>query len=172
MGTNEGTTANSAALAGIEEVQPVSGPTVAELQEVIRKMELEKAMLKKAAEDRQLKDEHAKSANESRSSTLERFAILIEEARDPNEVDPVPVGCNGRLYQIKRGKVVEVPLEVIDVLNHAVENKSIPKQDAHGNPAGYDVRPARRFPFQNYGKTVDAKGTRTNLQLPTFEEVV
>lgn len=168
MGANEGT-ANAAALAGIVEA---SEPTVAELQEVIRKMELEKKALKQAAEDRQLKDEHAKSANESRSSTKERFAILIEEARDPNEVDPVPVGCNGRLYQIKRGKIVEVPLEVIDVLNHAVENKSIPKQDANGNPVGYDVRPARRFPFQNYGKTVDAAGARTNLQLPTFEEVV
>jgi len=172
MGTNEGTTANAAALAGIEDVQPVNGPTVAELQEVIRKMEVEKQALKQAAADRQLKDEHAKAANESRSSTKERFAILIDEARDPNEVDPVPVGCNGRLYQIKRGKVVEVPIEVIDNLNHAVEDKSIPKQDAQGNPAGYDVRKARRFPFQNYGKTVDAAGQRTNLQLPEFTETL
>lgn len=171
MQTNEGKSANAAALAGIDEALPVNGPTVAELQEVIRKMEVEKAALKQAAADRQLKDEHVNAANESRSSTKERFAILIDEARDPNEVDPVPVGCNGRMYQIKRGKIVEVPLEVIDVLNHAVENKSIPKQDAAGNPAGYDVRPARRFPFQNYGKTVDAAGVRTNLQLPTFEEV-
>ncbi len=81
------------------------------------------------------------------------------------------MGCNGRLYQIKRGQIVEVPMEVIDVLNHAVENKSIPKQDAQGNPAGYDVRAARRFPFQNYGKTVDAVGQRTNLQLPVFDVV-
>jgi hypothetical protein len=162
-------TVNQGALAGIEEISPANEPTIAELQAVIRRLELEKLAMKKAAVDRQLIDQHVKAANESRASTQERFAIMIDEARDTQEVDPVPVGCNGRLYQIKRGKIVEVPIEVIDNLNHAVEDKAVVKTDAQGNPAGYDVRKARRFPFQNYGKTVDAAGARTNLQLPVLD---
>ena len=60
----------------------------------------------------------------------------------------------------------EGPTGIVGVLNTAVEDKSNPKTDAQGNPAGFDVRKARRFPFQNYGKTVDAEGKRTGLKLP------
>lgn len=171
METNNVNTFNQGAAAGIAELLPVNEPTIAELQATIRRLELEKTAMKQAQETKQLIDQHTKSANESRTATKERFAILLDEGRDANEVDPVPVGVNGRLYQIKRGKIVEVPYEVIDVLNHAIEDRAIPKVDAQGNPFGYDVRKARRFPFQNYGKTVDANGARTNLQLPTFDAV-
>jgi hypothetical protein len=124
------------------------------------------------AKAKQLLDQHGNAANESRASSKERFAIIIDEGRTEHDIDPVPVSPNGRMYQIKRGQVVEVPFEVIDVLNHAVEDRAVPKTDAQGQPAGFDVRKARRFPFQNYGKTVDANGDRTGLKLPEMEAAV
>jgi hypothetical protein len=92
---------------------------------------------------------------------------MLDEARDQNEVDPVPVGVNGRLYQLRRGVVLNVPKEVVDVLKNAVEDRAIPKKDAAGNPTGFDLRKARRFPFQDFGLVVDAKGNKVdNPRLP------
>ena len=68
---------------------------------------------------------------------------------------------NGRAYQIERGKRVEVPFEVVHVLENAVINKTIPVEDERtGLPNGHIVRPMRRFPFQNLGKVIDANGNR------------
>lgn len=150
--------ANAKALSGTESAE--------DLQVKLAASEAENKALKLAAEARQLVDQHATTANESHASSKERFAIIIDEGRSEFDIDPVPVGVNGRYYQIKRGQLVEVPIEVVGVLNTAVEDKSIPKTDSQGNPAGFDVRKARRFPFQNYGKTVDAEGKRTGLKVP------
>jgi hypothetical protein len=78
------------------------------------------------------------------------------------------------MYQIKRGKVVEVPEEVVDVLRNAVEERPIIKLDTFGNPAGYEGwRKARRFPFQIFGKTVDEAGARVEPQpnIPVTETI-
>lgn len=161
--------ANASAIAGIQTEE--NQPTVAELQARIRALENEK----KDRDAAQLIDQHRTSANESRSKDKERFAILIDEAREQGEIDPVPVSINGRMYQIKRGKVVEVPEEVIDVLRNAIEERPIVRLDANGNPNGYEGwRKARRFPFQNFGKTVDATGERTNPQpnIPVTETML
>lgn len=162
---NSATQANQAATAGISE-SPEE-----ELQRLRAKLletETANAELRRINAEKQLVDQHKNTANESHASGKERFAIAIDEARNDNEIDPVQVQINGRLYLIKRGNIVEVPMEVIGVLNTAVEDRAIPKVDAQGNPNGYDVRRARRFPFQNFGKTVNADGTRTDLQLPAL----
>jgi hypothetical protein len=100
-------------------------------------------------------------ATASSASTKERYAIIVEEGGEANAIKRVPVQVNGRAYLIERGKRVEVPPEVVHVLENAVVDKSIPVEDERtGLPNGIVVRPTRRFPFQNLGKVVDADGNR------------
>lgn len=100
-------------------------------------------------------------ATASSASTKERYAIIIEEGAEANAIKRVPVQVNGRAYLIERGKRVEVPPEVVHVLENAVVDKSISVDDERtGLPNGIVVRPTRRFPFQNLGKVVDADGNR------------
>lgn len=130
-----------------------------------------KAQLAKHKET-QLADHHNRpgTANESHPSSKVRYAIMIEEGRDDNDMNPVYVGVNGRGYSIKRGQIVEVPKEVLSVLDTAVESRSTPRTDANGIIAGFNTREARRFPYRNYGKIVDENGERTNVVLPEANE--
>lgn len=182
----ESTTKNAAAMGGIDltentgaEAQNIEAivaavraeltkehdATVAELKAKLAVVEKEKA----DALAKQMADNHAAGANESHSSTKERWSISIDESPDENAVDPVFVQINGRGYSMKRGRVVEVPKEVLGVLDCAVENKSIPRSTPAGLPNGYTVRRARRFPYQNFGKCIDAKGGRLEVSLPKEE---
>jgi hypothetical protein len=184
---------NSAALAGLEGVEvpdhvksgkseeervralaaqlaaSQTAAVLAEVEDLKRKLAASTAAneeMTKVNAQKQLADHHRNAANESHASSKARYAIILDEARDPNEVDPVPVGVNGRMYQLKRGQLVEVPIEVVDVLKNAIENRSSTKLDAQGNPAGLTIRQARRFPFQNYGMIVNEAGERQNIALP------
>lgn len=102
----------------------------------------------------------ADESNMSEASGKERFGIIIDEGLEQQALTEVPVGVNGRVYQIVRGMYVEVPKEVISVLNDAVEAKAVSSFDANGMPAGITMRNMRRFPFQNYGMAIDADGNR------------
>ena len=146
-------------------------PAIAQLQARLAASELENSELRRKASEKQLVDQHLQSANESHASSKERFAIVIDEARDANEIDPVYVGANGRGYHIKRGQVVKVPREVVSVLTDAVEDRAVPRFDARGNPTGLDVRRARRFPFTNLGLAIDAAGNATSLVIPEVNPV-
>jgi len=152
------TEVNAAATGGILETET--------LEEKVLRLERENAE-HRARAAAQLEDRHTAPgvANESRSSANERFAIIVEEGRDENDMNPIFVGVNGRGYSIRRGEVVEVPGEVLGVLNDAVEVRSTP-YSKDGVPAGMTTRAARRFPYRNYGKVVDSAGNRTNLVLP------
>lgn len=116
----------------------------------------------------QLEDRHAKpgTANESNASSIERWAIVVEEGRDENEINPVYIGVNGRGYSMKRGEVVEVPREVLSVLDTAVELRATPVADTNGVASGFKTREARRFPYRNLGKIVDSNGQRLKVNLP------
>lgn len=131
----------------------------------IRALEADNAALRAAP----VADEHPMEvgvATASGSATKERYAILIEEGTEANSIQSVPVQVNGRAYLIKRGTVVEVPPEVIGVLENAVVNKTIAVEDERtGLPNGHIVRPMRRFPFQNLGKVVDANGNRLDTKI-------
>lgn len=107
------------------------------------------------------------TANESRASTKERWRIIIDEAQDPQELTRVFVGCNGRGYWLQRGVPVDVPPEVIEILDHAVINRAIPIIDERtGLPNGVETREAKRFPFRVLGKVVDKFGRPVNLETP------
>jgi len=107
-------------------------------------------------------------ANASRASSKERWAIIVDEGNDATELSFVPVGVNGRVYQITRGRVVEVPLEVLGVLDHAILDKAITTVDsATGMPNGSVTRKVRRFPYQKLGKAIDSDGKRVQ----TFEDL-
>lgn len=180
---------NAAALGGIDLNEPKAAPAAAfpnataevPLEEMIRRqvaaaisvspevLEL-KAKLKAAEEaleaeraKKQLVDNHNKIgvANESRASTQERWGITLDAARDKNEIDPVPAQPNGRMYQLKRGQYIEVPREVIGVLNDAVQTITTTVFDERtGVAIGANNQSARRFPYRMHGKAVDATGKR------------
>jgi hypothetical protein len=123
--------------------------------------ELEQANQAQRAAADGVEEKEVGVATASSASTKERYAIIVEEGGEANAIKRVPVQVNGRAYLIERGKRVEVPPEVVHVLENAVVDKSIPVEDERtGLPNGIVVRPTRRFPFQNLGKVVDADGNR------------
>ncbi len=96
--------------------------------------------------------------------TKERFRVIIEEGRDANDSPEVFLSVNGRGYQIKRGYPVDIPPELIEVLDHAVIDKHIPVIDENsGVTTGSIIRQARRFPYTNMGRSIDADGNRLML---------
>lgn len=106
--------------------------------------------------------------NANRASSKERWAIIVDEGNDATELSFVPVGVNGRVYQIQRGRVVEVPIEVLGVLDHAILDRAVATVDSvTGMPNGSTTRKVRRFPYQKLGKAIDIEGTRVQ----TYEDL-
>jgi hypothetical protein len=130
------------------------------LKAKIRKLEKDNAALRAKAKAPEQDKDAPGVASASQASTKARYAIIVEEGNEQHSLPFVPVQVNGRAYQITRGQRVEVPPEVIGVLENAVVNKSIPQVDANGMPAGIITRPMRRYPFQNLGLAIDANGKR------------
>ncbi len=63
----------------------------------------------------------SKEAQNSDKISGKKVTIMIHKSADKFAVDPVPVSLNGNQFTIKRGNPVEVPVELIEVLNNAVE---------------------------------------------------
>jgi hypothetical protein len=124
------------------------------------------ALEKKKAEAEERAERASPDANLSRSSNKERFRIMVYESREKSDPKTVPVGVNGRAYEIKRGVQVDVPQEVVSVLTDAVVGQGVPIVDERtGIEAGVEFVSAARFPFQMFGKSVDSDGQF----LPGFE---
>ena len=71
--------------------------------------------------------------------------ITIPEQERPGGGEPAPVNCNGRQLFIPRGKICSVPMEYIEILEHAVEQ--LYKQ-APGPEGGIiEDRKVQAFPF-------------------------
>jgi hypothetical protein len=73
-----------------------------------------------------------------------KYRIMINE--QDGELNYLPVGVNGKVYQIMRGVEVVVPEEVVDVLRNAITDKVIrePQQD------GTIKREVRKVPYISY----------------------
>ena len=72
-----------------------------------------------------------------------RVRIILEE-NDNIPPTGLFVGVNGRSFLVRAGEEVEVPVEVVEALNDAVE--SVPRTDASGNIVDYRNR--LRFPYR------------------------
>jgi hypothetical protein len=117
-----------------------------------------KAALARIAElEKEKADREELESNISRASSQKRLRIFIEEKRSSSEIDPVFVGCNGRGYYIKRGHEVDVPVEVVHILDNAIEGVVKPRPSTVG---GVDFITSLRFPFRKLGLAVDENGTR------------
>ena len=76
-------------------------------------------------------------------SSTPRVRIILEE-NDNIPPTGLFVGVNGRSFLVRAGEEVEVPVEVVEALNDAVE--SVPRTDASGNIVDYRNR--LRFPYR------------------------
>lgn len=63
----------------------------------------------------------SKEAQNSDKLSGKKVSIMIHKDHRPHAVDPVPVSINGYQWTIRRGEVVEVPVELIEVLSNAKE---------------------------------------------------
>jgi hypothetical protein len=151
---------SNAALAAQEDVKAASEKQAAAAEEALSAALAANAALKAAKEAAEVRAEAAgKDANFARASSKARFRIMIDEGRDKSDPDPVPVGANGRVYQIKRMRKVDVPQEVVSILNDAVLGRAEPIVDERtGIASGVEFRPARRFPFSELGQSYDDDG--------------
>jgi len=77
-----------------------------------------------------------------------RINIGIQEEAGGNE--PVPVGVNGKIMLIPRGKDVDIPESYLEALQHAVTYKYDSLPDGMGiNPVPREVQ---LYPFQIRGR--------------------
>lgn len=83
---------------------------------------------------------------------LQRKRIMIHKTSDASGADDVLVGVNGRMFQIKRGVEVEVPMSVVEVLKNAVADKYEWRADPKLSNGGEMVkREALAYPFSVLG---------------------
>ena len=71
--------------------------------------------------------------------------IKIAITEDAGGADAVPVGVNGKIMLIPRGKEVEIPYAYFEVLEHAIAHKYDPMPDGGMNPVPREVP---TYPFQ------------------------
>jgi len=81
-------------------------------------------------------------ATEKRKSNNSRVFLTIFEQEGSDGGQDVCVSVNGKAYQIKRGVEVEVPPEVVHVLDSAVVTVFEPLKDG-----GYQSRDVKRFNY-------------------------
>lgn len=75
----------------------------------------------------------------------DKVRIIIQETEEAGGRDPVPVGVNGLIMLIPRGKEVDIPLPYFEVLQHAITYKYDPLPEGGINPI---PRKVPLYPFQ------------------------
>lgn len=80
----------------------------------------------------------------------DKVRVILAVTEEPGGEEPVPVGVNGRVMLIPRGKEVEIPRAYFDVLTQAITYRYMPQVDERGNDAGLDPTPRKvyLYPFQ------------------------
>lgn len=123
------------------------------LAELNKKIEAAKA----AAEERA--ERESPGANMSQASSKARHRIILDEVREGHEGQEVDVGVNGRAYKLKRGVPVDVPWDVIHVLDNAVIGRATPVEDPVTKiSAGVQYTDGRRFPYRYIRQVIDDNG--------------
>ena len=154
--------------AGAEDAAPEAQAGSAAESAETAKLKSEMAALQKQIVDlireREERTEHDSSL--SNASSPRRMRIIISESRGGADPARVFVGVNGRGYDIQRNVEVDVPVEVVGVLENAIAGRAIPRVNERGITAGVDFVPGQRFPFRNLGESVDIHGNRKMPELP------
>ena len=154
-----------------EEIEHIEVETKAAIpnpeKEPVDERDAEIARLKAviAKQEKDLLERNADSSI-SRSANKRRIRIILASARDASEGNRVFASVNGRAYDMARNVPVDVPPEVVDVLNNAVQGRAQPHFDIKGNMNGVEFVEGHRFPFQIVGESIDIDG---NLKLPKLE---
>lgn len=78
-----------------------------------------------------------------------QYRLIIEE--EENALNYVPVGVNGKVYQIMRGVEVIVPKSVLNVLEQAKASRIIQTRQPDGTMLG-SVRAFNRYPYRVLGE--------------------
>lgn len=103
------------------------------------------------SEDHQSEDQESESDAEKVSSARKKERVKIIVHSDANDASNVKVGVNGRMYLIKRDVEVEVPREVVNVLERAVKTRLEPVRQREDGSMEYRERHSRRFAFDIRG---------------------
>lgn len=82
-------------------------------------------------------------ADTSEGGKEKRYEIVIQT--DGNDKQPVPVGVNGKMWVIQRGKNVIVPASVIGVLKNAVRYEYDPKDMKRTEVLAYPFQVVREI---------------------------
>lgn len=92
------------------------------------------------------------AAPESGARAAKRV-ILIAKEKGPGGSDPVPVGVNGSIMLIPRGRKVEVPEPYVEVLRNAVQHIYDVAMDASGLVVGLKGDPEQvpLYPVHEFG---------------------
>lgn len=72
--------------------------------------------------------------------------LIINAAEDIRKNHPVHVCHNGDVYKLPRGKQIKVPVEIEEILFHAVVAAQVQRVDDHGNIYTENVR-QHTFPY-------------------------
>lgn len=83
---------------------------------------------------------------EEQPKKAERVAIFIDE--EDGMSNYVPVGVNGKVYQIMRGTVVMVPPEVVHVLENAIAMRTVQKKNPVTGQVETDYKPYCSVPWR------------------------
>lgn len=101
------------------------------------------AKSKQAAKSKQTVQKQVSAGEIITAAQTERVNIVLEE-NDNIPPTGLFIGINGRSYQLVAGEEVSVPVEVLNVLDDAVED--VPRVD--GNRNVVDYRRKMRFPYR------------------------
>lgn len=90
-----------------------------------------------------------KPATASQQPPKEKVRVLIATTEGQGGDEAVPLGVNGKIMLVPRGKEVDIPAEYFEVLKNAVRHVREPLKDAYGNMAGLgEPREVPAYPFQ------------------------
>lgn len=116
---------------------------------------LAEARAKKAAE---LAKPLVEFATDTDGFPEEYDAIEVYRGRDKHDLSYVPLGLDGFVIKVPRGREVVLPhVFVTECLDQAIESITEPAIDARGNLAGITIRPAHRFPYAFRRKATKAE---------------
>jgi hypothetical protein len=75
-----------------------------------------------------------------------RYLVLISKG-DKEALDPVPIGVNGFLRNVKRGEYAVITASMLEVLQNS--------EETHINPESHEPYQVSAFPYTSFGRVPD-----------------